>query len=71
MLSLILREDEITDAQEKLNDKSIEEQVEVLSEYGIFVGINTLEIDLVKAGYQTEMIEAIKELGAGDPPPKN
>jgi len=65
LLSLILDEEEMAGAQKKLNGKSIEEQAEVLSEYGIFVGINTLEIDLVKAGYQTEMIEAIKELGAG------
>ncbi|MCK4814516.1 ATP-dependent endonuclease, partial [bacterium] len=63
--SLILDEDEIAGAQEKLNGKSIEEQVEVLGEYGIFVGMNTLEIDLVKVGYQTEMIETIRELGAG------
>jgi len=65
LLSLILDEGEITDVKEKLKGESIEEQVEVLGEYGVFVGKNTLEIDLVKAGYQAEMIEAIRELGAG------
>jgi len=65
LLSLILDEGEISGAQEKLEGKNIEEQAEVLCEYGIFIGKNTLEIDLVKARYQTEMIEAIRELGAG------
>ncbi len=65
LLSLILDEEETARANEKLDGKSIEEQVDVLGEYGIFVGTNTIEIDLVEAEYQTEMIEAIKELGVG------
>lgn len=64
LLSLMLDEEELVVAREKLKDKSVDDQVEVLNEYGIFVGTKTLEIDLVKAGYKSEMVDSIKELGA-------
>lgn len=56
------KEKELSDLVNEENWEDLDEQ---LMKFGIFVGMNTLEIDVLDAGYEDEFLETLGELGAG------
>lgn len=53
------------------NNKELNDVRAKLNQVGIFVNRNTLEVELIYAGYRDELCEVYKELGASDTQVKN
>jgi putative ATP-dependent endonuclease of OLD family len=60
-----LRPDRKKEMEDLVNDKKWQSIDELLTGFGIFVGNNTLELDLCDENYGDEILLTIKELGAG------
>lgn len=60
-----LAHSELKTLKELLEKREWDKMDEIFVKEGIFVGHNTLEIDLAISGNEGEMIEALQELGAG------